>query len=258
MRRRSRQLLILALLLPVLAGLALISLRGGASSASTVAPSARPAAAAFASAYVSFLNGGTAAPALPGATAAVRSLAASGGRVPVAYRGKVVLRNVQSGSVLGATSASALLVARTGSQTLDAALALRYVGSRWLVTGLVPPDFSTVFSPPPPPVRVPTAVRAAALAFAFAYADYRTGARARPPAGLPTIESQIAGQQDPLAGTPRTHAAARVLGLAMLPQGQLTPVDATLAAGGHRLTFTFILQLTRGGWQPWSFPESQP
>lgn len=248
----------LALIVPVLAGLALVALRGSASSASTVAPSARPTATAFARAYVSFLNGRLAASALPDMTERSRALASSGGRVPVVYRGQVVLRAVSFTGVLGATSASARVIARAGRHTLEAAFALGYTGGHWRLTHLVPPDFPTVFSPPAPPVSVPPAARAAAQAFALAYVDYRTGARADAPAGLPTVERQIAADQDPLAATARTRAPAHLVRLQLLPQGQLTAVDAVLAAGGRRLRFSLILEATGGGWQPWSFPVSEP
>jgi hypothetical protein len=258
MRRRRRQLVTLALIAPVVAGLALVALRGSASSASTVAPSARPTATAFARAYVSFLNGHLAASELPDMTERTRALAASGGRVPAAYRGRVVLRAVPFNGVLGATSASARIIARAGRHSVEAAFALGYAGGHWSVTTLVPPDFPTVFSPPAPPVSVPAAARAAARTFALAYADYRTGARANPPAGQPTLERQIAAGQDPLAATARTGARARLVRMALLPQGRLTAVDAALSAGGRRLSFGFILQAAGGGWQPSSFPVSEP
>jgi hypothetical protein len=257
-RRRRREVLIAIVLLPITGGLALIGLHGGASSASTVAPSARPTATAFANAYVAYLNGRLAAAALPDMTADSRSLASSGGRVPASYQGKVVLRAVRFSGVLGATRANAELVAVTGSRTLDAVFTLGWAGGRWQVTELVPPDFSTVFSPPSPAVAVPADVRAAARSFALAYADYRTGAKARPPAGLPAIERQLAARQDPLASTPRSGAAARVLKLQILPQGQVTVVDAVLAAGSRRLPFGFILQEEGGSWQAASFPVSAP
>jgi hypothetical protein len=258
MRRRRRQLTILSVLAPVVAGLALISLRGSASSASTVAPSARPTATAFVHAYVSFLNGRTAAWALPDATATTRALASSSGRVPVADQGAVVLRSVRFSGVLGATSANARLVASAGARTLYADMALAYAGDGWLVTDLVPPDFSTVFSPPAPPIRVPPAARAAAEAFAVAYADYRTGRRTQPPSGLPTITGQIAARKDPLAGAAPAGAIANLVRLQLLPQGQTTAVDAVLAAGGRRLAFGFLLEYVDGRWQAWQFPVSVP
>jgi hypothetical protein len=248
----------LAVILPVLGGLAMISLAGGASSASTTAPSARPAAGAFANGYASFLNGRLAASSLPEATPAVRALAASGGDVPPAYRGRVALHQVVFTGVLGARQARALIVARAGAHTLEAELGLTYTGRQWQVSALVPPDFSTVFSPPPPPVQVPAAARAAARAFALDYADYRTGARATPPAGLSTIRGQIAAGHDPLSGIPRAHAAAQLTALHLLPQGQSSPVDAVLVAGGRRLRFTFILARSGNGWQAWQFPVRQP
>jgi hypothetical protein len=88
MRRWRRELLIAAVLVPVLAGLALVSLRNGASPASTVAPSARPTANSFGSAYVAFLNNRLGAAAVPAVTAASRSLVSTGGRVPAAYRAR--------------------------------------------------------------------------------------------------------------------------------------------------------------------------
>ena len=221
-------------LLPVLGGLALISMRGKASSASTVAPSARPAASAFASAYISFLNGRLAAAALPDATAAVRTLASSGGRVPAAYQGKLVFGGVRFSGVLGARRANAGLIARAGSHTLEASIALAYAGGRWQVTTLVPPDFSTVFSPANPPVSVSPAVRAAARSFALAYADYRTGASARPPEALPAIERQLAAGQDPLAGT--SHSRSR------RPPSPAADAPAGAAGRGRRGA--------RGGYQP--------
>jgi hypothetical protein len=255
MRRGRTEFLVLVVAVPVLAGLALISLRGGASSASTVAPSARPVALAFAGAYVSFLNGRLAASELPDATASVRVTAASGLRVPTAYQGKVMLRSVPFTGVLGAMRANAGLVARAGRYTLETALALTYVGGRWRVTTLVPPDFDTVFSPPAQPASVPSAVRSAAREFARAYADYRTGARPNQPSGSPAIERQIAAHQDPLAAIAHTGATARVLGLQLLSEGDVTPVDATVVAGGRRLAFTFLLQQNASGrWLAGSFP----
>jgi hypothetical protein len=257
MRGRRRGLLIPILLLPVLGGVALIASRGSASSASTVAPSARPAATAFAGAYVAFLNGRLAVQALPDMTAASRTQAAEGGRVPAPYRGKVVLSGVRFSGVLGAPKASVGVIARVGSRTLEATVALRYAGGHWLLTTLVPPDLSTVFAPSNPPAAVPSAVRAAARSFALAYADYRTGASARPPAGLATIEHQLAAGQDPLASTARSRHTARIVRLQILPQGQLTAVDAVVAAGSRRLRFGFILQHDGGRWQASSFPVTE-
>jgi len=155
--------------------------------------------------------------------------------------------------------APAGLVARAGRYTLDADLALAYVGGRWHVSALVPPDFDTVFSPPPPPVSAPPVLDAAARTFALAYANYRTGAGTHPPAGTPTIERQIAARQDPLAAIAHTGAAARLLGLQLLPEGDVTPVDATVNAGGRRLAFTFFLQQNaRGHWLAGSFPIGGP
>jgi hypothetical protein len=106
-------------------------------------------------------------------------------------------------------------------------------------------------------VGVPSAVRAAAQTFALAYANYRTGAGTHLPAGTPTIERQIAARQDPLAAIAHTGARARLLGLQLLPEGNVTPVDATVNAGGRRLAFTFFLQENAsGGWLAGSFPVS--
>lgn len=248
----------MAALVAVLGALAAISLRGGASSASTVAPSARPAANAFARAYVEFLNGRLTAQALPDATSQVKGVASSGGRVPKAYRGKAVLHRVAFNGVLGARRASALVLAGAGSRRVEAQFTLGYARGRWQITSLVPPDFSTLFAPGAPPVRVPAAERQAAAEFALAYANYRTGAGKGPPAGLSTIRSQIATHHDPLAGIRPTRTAARLVQLQMLPQGELTVVDAVLAAGGRRLAFGFTMEQAGGHWQAWQFPVREP
>lgn len=239
-----------------LAVVAEVSLRGGSSPASTTAPSARPAANAFARAYVAYLTGRIGAAAVPDLSPLARAQATDAGRVPVAYRNHVTLRRLAFSGVLGARRASALLTAAAGSHTLEAALGLAYVGGRWEVSTLVPPDFPTVFSPPPPPIHVPSAVQTAARAFALAYANYRTGAAAAPPPGLASIRTQIATHQDPLAATAPSHSPARLVQLSALPQGNISVVDAVAATAGRRLSFSFIMQLAGGRWQASQFPES--
>jgi hypothetical protein len=257
MRRRRGELLGVAVVIAVLAVIAGISLLGGSSPASTTAPSARPAADAFARSYIAYLAGRTNADALQYVSAHARAQAASGGRVPAAYRDRVTLRKLAFSGVLGARRASANITAGAGARTLQAAAALTYADGRWQVSSLVPPDFPTVFSPPPPPPKgVPPAAAAAARAFAVAYSNYRTGAVHALPSGLSLIRRQIATRQDPLATTAPSHAPAHLLKLSMLPQGTLSVVDAVTAAAGQRLSFSFILQQTAGHWQASQFPVS--
>lgn len=258
MGRRRGELLVLVVLVAGLAVVAAVSLQGGSSTSSNTAPSARPAASAFAESYVSYLGGQTSAATIPYASPQVRSVLTAAGGIPAAYRGKVALTKLAFTGVLGAPRASALLTASAGGRTLRAALSLAYTGGRWEVSSLVPPDFDTVFSPPAPAIRVPTAVQLAARAFALAYSDYRTGATSSVPAGQSYILQQITARQDPLAGTAHTGAHARVIQLSALPQGTLTSVDAVTDAAGHRLSFTFIMQLAQGHWQASQFPVSSP
>jgi Tfp pilus assembly protein FimT len=257
MRRRRGELLGLVVIVAVLAVIAGISLLGGSSPASTTAPSARPAANAFARSYLSYLAGRSDIATLPYLTAQARAQAAAGGRVPAPYRRQLSLRKFAFTGVLGARRASAGLTASAGSHVLQAAVALTYTNGSWQVSSLVPPDFPTVFSPPPPPPKdVPPAAAAAARAFAVAYSNYRTGAARALPSGLSAIRRQIASRQDPLATTTPNRAPAHLLKLSMLPQGTLSVVDAVTAAAGDRLSFSFILQQTGGHWQASQFPVS--
>ncbi len=257
MRGRHRELVVLVALVAGLAIVAAVSLQGGGSG-STTAPSARPAATAFAQSYVQFLAGRTNAAGIQYATPAVRSLAASSGLVPPAYRGRLTLRGLTFSGVLGAPHATALLTADAGANTLRSAFSLIYLDSRWHVSALVPPDFPTVFSPPAPALHTPPAASAAARAFALSYANYRTGAGPLPQQVLSYIRQQIAAGRDPLAGTARTRRPARLLQLAALPNGTVTAVDAVTAAGSHKLSFSFLMQLAGGRWQAWQFPETSP
>lgn len=256
MRRRRTELLVLAVVVAGLAVVAAVSLSGGSSAAFTAAPSARPAAGSFAQAYVSYLSGQTEAAAVPGAGPAARTVIAQTARVPAQYRGQVRLTKLAFSGVLGAHRATALLTATAGPHSLQAAMSLTYVSGRWEISSLVPPDVDTVFSSPAPKIQVPAAIQSSARAFALAYADYRTGATAAVPPGLVFIRRQIAAKQDPLAGTAQTGAHARMIQVAALPQGTLTAVDAVAEAAGHRLSFSFNLQLTSGHWQASEFPTS--
>lgn len=255
--RSKRELLVLAGLVALLVVVATVSSRGASGAASAATPSAQPTAVAFARAYVSYLDGRLTADQLTAATPQAQTMARSGGVIPARDRvGTLALRRVDFSGVHGATRAKASLVAGDRGHTLQAALSLAYIGGRWRVAYLVPPDLSTILAPPAPPNRVPPAARGAAASFALAYADYREGVTRRLPGGLPFIRQQIASGHDPLAGIKPTRSRPRLISVLALDQGNLTSVQATVVDRGRRISFGFILERAAGRWPAWQFPVS--
>lgn len=257
--RLQRELLVLAGVVGALVVLAVVSFRG-ASGASTAAPSsARPTALAFARAYVAYLDGRVTVGQVIPVTSQVAALVRGGGAIAPRDRdGVLTLRRLNFSGVRGAPSAKASLDAGDRRHTLQAVFSLTYLGGRWRVAYLVPPDLSTILAPPAPRTQASSAARSAAARFALAYAGYREGSTRRLPAGMPYIRQQIAGGKDPLAAIQATRSQPRLVSLDALPQGPLTSVAAVIAAGGQRHSFSFVLERAAGRWQAWQFPVSGP
>lgn len=260
LRVRSRsELLVLAGLVGLLVVVAAFSFSGGSGGSGTAPPSARPSALAFAQAYVSYLDGRLTGGRLAAASDQVEAVASSGGVIPARDRdGVLSLRRLNFSGVQRAPRAKASLIAGDRRHTLQAVFTLAYLGGRWQVTYLVPPDLSTLLAPPPPPGVVSPAAHRAAVRFALAYTALRDGAARRAPGGLPQIRQQIATGKDPLAGIPATRSVPRLVSLRALGQGTLTSVAVVVATGSRHRSFGFILQRGAGGWQVWQFPQSAP
>ena len=131
----------------------------------------RAAAAAFAAAYVRFLDGTATAGELPAATASVRAQAAQAGAIPTRRRrGTLVLTKLEPAR--GLTDAY-LLSARDDAHTFYAQLNLTLQARHWIVSQLTPPDFDQVFAaagpPPPRPPAGSAAAEQAARAFLRGY-----------------------------------------------------------------------------------------
>jgi hypothetical protein len=248
----------------LLAGLAIVALAGafiyrqGTSTSTTAAPTTSPdrAATAFGSAYKSVLDGRRPAADLPDTVARVRALAAAGAPIPPGSRGgRLRLTGVRAEHVKGAGAAEARITGSDGKHTYTSELGLAYLDGSWHVTSLVPPDVATVLAKPyhrPPPA---TALQRVARRFALAYGAYIEGVTGRPPAGLPTIESQIQSGTDPLSGTAPTRTPPRLVSVQLgPPQGNVVAAAATLAASGAQLQFSFNLERIGSQWRPWSFP----
>lgn len=254
-RRRVRvDLLLVAVVVVVVA--AAVTVRHG-SAANLLAPkSPRTAALAFSRAYLSHLDGGDPAGALPAATGQVRYLA--GATIPASSRsGALSLASFALQAVSGATSAQARVTARDGRHSYGFELVLKYLTGAWRVTYLVPADLATALARPYHAAPTPIALQLAARRFALAYAAFRERATAAPPAGLPTVRRQIAAGQDPLAATSPTHSSPQLVALIFGPVAQgSVAVSATERARGSRLRFGFDLELAEGRWQAVGFSEA--
>lgn len=239
----------------VVVGIVLAAFTFGSSSSSPSRPStsARLTALSFARAYLSYLDGRVPAEQLTSATAKVQAAAAAGGVIPASERaGGLRIRGLAFQGVQGALGAKAVLTGADRRRSLRAGLGLAYMGGRWRVSSLVPPDLSTQLAPTRAPASVARSVRRIAAGFALAYADYREHAGPAP-SGLPTIREQIRALEDPLAGLSPTGERASLVSLRALAQGSLTSVTAVVR-DRQRISFGFVLQRAGGAWRAWQFP----
>ena len=254
--RRIRLDLALALLVAVAVAAAAL-IQQGSSASGTVTPSSpRPVAEAFSRAYLGYLDGSVGLAALPDATSRVRTLGAE--RIPPAARsGPLRLTEVRLSYVGGSTRAQALVVGRDERHGYSFEIDISFVGGRWQVTYIVPPDLATILATPARPPASPRALALVAGRFAVAYVDYREGSDSALPASLPLMRSQIGRGQDPLADITPTHARSRLVSLALGPivRGDVA-AHAVVASAGTRLTVEFDLKRTSMGWAAWGFPEA--
>lgn len=254
-RRRVRvDLLLVLVVLTVVA--AAVSVRHGSAAYVVASKSPSPVVAAFSRGYLSHLDGGLPAGALPGATRQVRALA--GATLPSQARfGRLRLTRLELQYVSGASSAQAKVSARDRRHAYGFGLSLRYLDGAWRVAYLVPVDLVTVLASAYRPAPTPVAVSLVARRFALAYAAFREGARRTLPPGLPTIHRQIAAGQDPLATVSPDHSAPRLLALSFGPVAQGAVAASIIErARGRRLRFGVDLERVAGRWQAWGFPEA--
>lgn len=246
MRARGTQLNILLAVGVALAVAAVFVFRGATSSSGSPA-SARSVAEAFAGAWLRYLDGEIPASQLPDADAGVLR-AVNGVVIPARLRaGQLSLVQLNLNNVSGST-ATAVFAARDRLHTLPTQITLSRRGGNWEVVGVFPPDLAVLYPPPKIP-RAPSAARTAASNFAVAYVDYREGVRRNPPTGLPQIDKEIAGGQDPLAHTAATHTAAHLDSLKLGPVTNGTvSATAQLSARGSSFTVLFTMQKEAGLW----------
>lgn len=258
-RRRVRVDVLLGVVVVILV-LGAVLLEQGTAGSETGAPStaARPAAVSFAQGYLSYLDGRLPARALPDASSKVKLVAAGAPPIPAGdQQGPLRLTGVRMTYVKGATSAEAVVMDRDRTHFYGFEIDLGFVGGRWQVVYLIPPDLSTILAAPYHPPPAPPAVRLAAERFALAYADYREGATRTPPGGLPTITQQLAAGQDPLAGAAPTHARAVLESITLGPvDGDAASAAIVLKDASRHLRFDFDLERSSGRWQAWGFPEA--
>lgn len=241
---------LLAVIVVAVVGAAVAGRSSVASSSGGAVPSARPAAAGFAAAYLRYLDGRLSASALPGATESIRR--DPGDTIPTgSIAGALRLTHVALTNVLGSSTAQALFVGRDDKHhQVSARIALAFRNGAWRVVGLIAPDLVTEFAPARPPLSAPPTARAAAARFAQAYIDYVEGVARTPPPGAATVLAQIRTGQDPLAQTPRSHGRPRLLALRLGPPGNgTTDVVAKFAAAGSTQTFAFLVSGAGRRWQ---------
>lgn len=256
-RRRVRLDLLLGALVVLAIG-AVILVQGTASSQSLAPVSPRPAAVAFAQAYLGYLDGRLPARSLPDASDRVRAIAGGSPPIPAgARRGTLELVQMRVTYVRGALTGQAAVLGRDGAHAYGFTVEFRYLGGRWQAVYLIPPDVYTVTATPHGQPAAPEALSRTAAAFALAYAAYREGTRPSPPAGSPTIEQQIAARRDPLGAIAPSHVAPRLVSVHLGPAVEgAASASAVLSDRGRKLRFAFDLQQSAGGWQAWGFPEA--
>lgn len=259
MRARRIRLELALVVVVVMAVAAAALVHEGTAASNTVMPgSPAPVAYAFSRAYLGYLDGTAALSALPDATSRVRSLGSE--RIPRGQRsGPIRLTRLQLSEVAGSAQAQALVVGRDQRHSYSIEIDIRFLGGRWEVTYIVPPDLTTVLAPPARVPSAPGSLRLAAARFAVAYVDYREGATGTLPASLPAMRSQIKSGQDPLAATTPSHSPARLVSLAVGPVADgAVAARAVVADAGAPLPVEFDLERTAAGWQAWGFPEASP
>ena len=262
-RWRVRLDLLLALVVAGVVAAAVLVHQGAAASSTSPPPSPRTTVLAFSQGYFEYLDGARPLAAVPNATNPARSLAR--GTIPAASRsGPVSLTQLQLRYVAGSTAAQALVAGRDRKHYYSFEIQLRYAGSQWLVSYIVPPDLDTILAAPaastPGSAAQTPATSPAGLAaggFAVAYVDYREGVTRTAPSGLPAMVRQITTGQDPLVAASPTHAPARLVSLALGPiADHAVAAAAVLTSAGQRVTLDFDLDDVAGHWEAWGFPEA--
>jgi hypothetical protein len=219
--------------------------------------SAAPAAAAFARAYVRFLDGHRATAPLPRASARIRRLAAEAGPIPTATRsGRLTITKVTVQQATGSTRAQAVVTARNRRHGLSFEVSLAYRASRWVVVSLLLPDPDTILAPlaapiarATPPGRPPQAARSAASRFLRSYLRFTYGhVQAR---RLRDVTAWV--RRRLAANPPRVPRAVRALrpivrSLALERRGSGWTAVAAVADG--RSTYVVVFDLTNkaGTW----------
>jgi hypothetical protein len=257
-RRRGRVDLLLGAGMILAVAAAILIHQGPGTSKAIATSSPQPAVLAFAQSYLRYLDGQLPASSIPDATPQVRSIAAGAQPIPPdARRGALKLVSARLTYVRGALSAQAVAVGRDQKHAYGASLVLRYVGGRWAVVYMVPPDVPTITAVGPPRPAPPPALERAATTFALAYGAYREGARRAPPAGSATMTQQIATGRDPLASIAPSHVGPRLVSIQIGPAVQgAASASAVLSDHGHRLRFDFDLEQSGAQWQAMGFPEA--
>jgi hypothetical protein len=224
----------------------LVIVKTSSGSGAVTAPSAKPAATAFARGYLRYLDAGVAAARLPYATAQARRQA--GQIIPRAKRsGALRLTRLATSAVVGATSATILFVGRDRGHTVSSSFRMRYAHRRWRVVGVVAPDLVTALRPRTPTAPAPSSARRVARAFAPAYVDYVDGASGRrPPGAAPAVVG--AARSEPLGRLPGTRVRARLLALRLGQPGPTIDAVARVRAAASAFTFAFVMQRAGDRW----------
>ena len=256
--RRIRLDLALALIVAMAVAAAALVHEGTAASSTVTPGSPAPAADAFSRAYLGYLDGSVALDALPDATSQVRSLGDE--QIPPAARsGPIRLTSLKLSHVAGAAQAQALVLGRDRRHEYTVEIDIHFLGGRWQVNYIVPPDLTTILAPPAHVPAPPGSLRLAASRFATQYVDYREGATRTLPSALPAMRRQIQTGQDPLVATTPTHAPARLESLVLGPVADgAVAARAMLVDAGAQVPVEFDLEQAPGGWQAWGFPEGSP
>jgi hypothetical protein len=226
------------------------SRRSAPASASSPAAGITPqsAASTFAGAYVRLIDGAGEAAQLPDATTRARREAARGGVIsPARRRGTLILEQVAAAH--GVTG-QFLITAREPGHTVYAQETVARIEGRWVVSGLVTPDFAQVFvgenERAPRSPRGSAAPRAAAQMFLADYLPWYYGhGRA---AVIRDVSAALRRQLQthPVIVPPsiaRLHGRAAAVGMRRHGSGWLALVDVT----DGRETYQLNLSLTGAG-----------
>jgi hypothetical protein len=206
----------------------------------------------FAASYTAYLDGRLPVSALRYASITARDQARAGGRIPGAFRdGQLTVRSITGqGSTLFSAQTTITLADRAESYPFTVMLLRDRWG--WRIAQLTAPDLSVDDNTHPSAgwPAVPRTGQLAAARFAVGYVEYRARERSLPAGVTSTAAAQAQTGSDPLAQTTIAHGAVRMLALRYGPlERDRFAATATVAAGGRRVSFTFLMVRTPAGWR---------